>query len=304
MNRWLCITVLALTGPMAWSAMTIQGYQSKLHDRFYVGGDRAFIGEAYNWTGVRGTDEWAVMISPSYFITSFHARTNTQATFYPDNTTSTPLTYLVDGGYSRRLKIVGGLYDGLGSDLELRRFTTPVAASIAKYPIAVSASETDFVNSTLWVYGADNRVGRNELNNSCMPGGPLPNLAYVVVPTATDMTYCSIFDYDSTGGVGVDEAGLQEGDSSGPTFVVIGGQLALEGIHVGVDPGYDPDAEFDVFLPYYFDQLDSWIRADSILAGNPEAPTSLSLAIPEPAGLLLLAAAAGLTLRRRTRPTA
>jgi hypothetical protein len=90
----LALGLTAAASRQATATITIQGYEPRLHDRFYVGEDRAFIGEGQpwsrfgDWSGVGAYPDphpqpgipdymgfWAMtMISDTYFITAGHVR--------------------------------------------------------------------------------------------------------------------------------------------------------------------------------------------------------------------------------------
>lgn len=306
---WPAGFALLLALPAA--GMVLQNYTPQNHDRFYVGGDRAFIGEAYDWSGIarmttRAPNPWVVMVSPSYYLTIGHSYpySGETMTFDPDNVPGgTTYTY-TDSGFNfiPTLDPDGpGPIAALPSDVRLRRFTTPVDPSIAKYPIGMASSYGDYADLELWQYSYGNltppeRVGRNEINNDYSSPDFVIAVDSLITPTTASMLMA--FDFDAApGGVGADETLLQYGDSGGPTFVVVNGQLALIGLHEGIDPTY-PNLLYDLFLPTYFAQINAAIVANSLGA------ESLSFVlIPEP-GTLLLGTVPGLLLatgRRRRR---
>src|SRR5271163_2930070 len=79
----------------AWGQMYIAGdgwpgnTDPQQYARFYSGSDKAFIGQAYNWSGV-GSDgySWATMISPTFFISANHDHPGSTLTFYSGNSLS------------------------------------------------------------------------------------------------------------------------------------------------------------------------------------------------------------------------
>jgi hypothetical protein len=312
MNRTAWLRRIALGAALLAlpaGAMILQNYTPQNHDRYYAGGDRAFIGEAYDWSGIARSPEkgllnpWVVMVSPTFYLTVAHnyPYSGHTVTFDPDNVAGgTTYTY-TDSGYQY---VILTDPDGPGplapvpSDLMLRRLTTPVDPSIAIYPIGMAASLADYANLELWHYSYGNlaapeRVGRNEINNDY--GSPDFVMAVNGSPI-TQATVLMAFDFDAApGGVGADEMLYQYGDSGSPTFVVVNGQLALIGLAEGIDPTY-PNLIYDAFVPYYFSQIANAIWTES---GGTE---SLSYVwIPEPAAALLLLLPALLPLRRRPR---
>ncbi|MEJ6780498.1 MAG: hypothetical protein QNK86_13605, partial [Akkermansiaceae bacterium] len=88
-------------------AIDIQGHTATENDRF--ANDPAFIGRAYDWTGVgRATTgisgkggHWATMISSNVFLSAnhYHPGTRTSLYFYPDdNAGSSPVVRTIAGG--------------------------------------------------------------------------------------------------------------------------------------------------------------------------------------------------------------
>lgn len=147
---------LVVFASVGYADLWIQGYSANLHDRFYAGADRAFIGQGYDWSGVgqASNGTWATMISPTYFVSAnhYHPSGGNTLTFYPDNTTNNPQTFTVDSTFAAN--------DG---DLFLGRLTSPIPASdhIDYYPILKLPSDNLYAGREIFVYGVPNRVGRN-----------------------------------------------------------------------------------------------------------------------------------------------
>ena len=282
-NRSLPTTFLALCALMALSSVVnatliVQGYTPQKHDRFYTGADKAFIGEAFDWSGVgRSTSWWCTMISPTYFLSANHAHnTSGPVTFYPGNTTSNPQTYTIDSSFGR----------AVGPDLWLGRLTAPIptSANIAYYPIQKLASNSNYLGETIYVYGLTNRIGRN-------------------VVSSIENSYYMNFNYDTYGqgdSLGIDEAFLQGGDSGGPSFTAVNGSLALLGTHRGISPSGQEWSQ-DNFAPPLIALLNAFMGM-----GSDEQITIVgaNITAPEPgtwAMLLVAGMAASLTYVRRRR---
>ena len=224
------------------------------------------------------------MISPTYFIsaTHDHPTPGQTVTFHLDNNPNGPtFTYTVSSvGYqTSSSQIAGASYSG--SDVWLGQLTSPVASSIAKYPVEVLPSMSSYIGQTIWTYGYSNRVGKNNIDSISVLNG-------VYTPETTQVMY---FDYNATGGQGPDECYLEGGDSGGPAFAVVNGSLALgTGFVNAVDLGlttppgvyntgiYDGAPSGDAFVPFYVSQL------DAAMTGGEQ----ISTVVPEPATLTLL----------------
>ena len=233
---------------------------SPANDRFDGGSN--FIGQPYDWSGVGQSNggSWATMISPTYFVsaTHDHPTPGQTVTFYTGNSySSTSYTYTVSSTYSQ--------IDG--SDLYLGELTTPVAASIATYPVLDLPNESNYLGLTIWTYGIPNRVGMNNISD-------IADLNFY-----GEDTQLMSFPYYADGGQqGANESYLEVGDSGGPSFAVVDGSLALLGTHfVNSGPVYDGAVSGDSFIPFYISQLDANMVGASV-----------TTVVPEPASLLLL----------------
>ncbi len=285
-----CLIVLFFRATPCQADLQLQGYQANRNDRFYVGADRAFVGEEFNWSGVGqvGGGTWATMISPTYFVsaTHWHPSGGDSITFYEGNDPAGPShQYTVDSwGYQATTA-------GVGSDLWLGKLTTPLATAdhIAYYPVLTLPTSNDYVGQIIFVNGKPNRVGRNAIDRITTAQEPsLPS------PPSKNTTVME-FGYD-TPGLGSDEAYLIGGDSGGPDFIDVNGHLALVGIHYynGGTPLNIPDisqTSGSSFVPYYVTQLDTQMSGESI-----------TTIVPEPASFILLGLGSLALLRRRKQP--
>lgn len=253
MNRTL-VTVVALLG-LSFSPLIADMYllgvgddhaRSFSHDRYYVGADKAFIGEAFDWSGIGFSTSWgrfATMISPSYFLSASHSHPaiGESVRFYDGNSTSSPTyVYTVQSGVQ-----IGG------SDLWLGKLSTPISSELSTYPIYMpGASTNDLHGKEIYVYGTPSRVGRN-----------------IITGTGSIIS----FRFDTIGGLGEDEAYCMGGDSGGPSFGFYGNQLAVAGIHYynsGSTP-YNGAVTGDTCVPYYLDQLIAAMDGELFRVGPP-----------------------------------
>ena len=271
--RLLAMLMLAMFPfSVTHGAMVLQAYNANSHDRFQ--NNAAFIGNPYDWSGVgRGTaDQWATMISPSYFLSAnhFHPAASATVRFHYNNNPS--------GTFEDRT-VLSGVQIGT-SDLWLGRLSAPVSSNVEIYPILALPTVAAYENRTIYTFGLTDgtrtpttqRLGRNQIdpgtialyNTVAPPAMPVYNAAYK-------------FDYDNPGGLGADESFLQSGDSGGPSFNLAAGSIpALIGIHWATDN--DPVlSSLDTFVPAYINAIQSAMIGESLTL------------IPEPASATLLA---------------
>ncbi len=258
---WCVVLTVLWATSAVHAATTIRGYDPKKHDRFYTGGDREFIGESFDWSGVGKTSSsgsWATMVSPKYFLTARHAAPGygSSITFYEDNTRDHSHSYTVD---SWTYSPPHYFYDHY--DLCLRRLAgdIPDEDNITYYPVLALESDSEYIGMEIYVHGKTDRVGRNIIDR----------IRYRTL--ATDpytAVHAMEFDYDDPG-VGDDECRTEGGDSGGPSFAICNNSLALVGTHAF--------SSGDNFVPYHIDELNANMGTHS-----------LTLCVPEPATLMLL----------------
>ncbi|MGD9634696.1 MAG: dockerin type I domain-containing protein [Pirellulales bacterium] len=239
--KWSVLVVPTLCAwwafsPRARADLQIAGYQDRLHDPYYVGPDKAFIGAAFNWSGVgripdpaTGGTNWksVTMISDNYFITAFHNQPNRgndsagpapKVRFY--RTTDPQGEY-----WETEIAATGNKYVGerVGlTDLWVGKLASTPPDWVTRYPLAKRQEATNYLSYTdtdLFVFGQDSprgwtsvRVGRNEIDSVDIGG----NLTWT---------------YDPVHGLGVDEAETQIGDSGAPSFFTSGRIPVLAGVH-------------------------------------------------------------------------
>lgn len=229
---------------------------SSTHDRFYVGADKAFVGESFDWSGVGRSSNggWVTMISPTYFVSAnhYHPNAGDTITFFEGNTLSKGShTYTVDAfGFDTT-------YGGVSSDLWLGRLAAPLNPKhrLAVYPVLALANDTAYLDLFLLAYGAPNRVGTSRL------GAIVDD--FEIGRTRTLRFW---FHAEEGTGTGAGDCHLIGGDSGGPSFALVGGKLVLIGVHFTTnDTNGVPDPEDswpfgfgwsgDSFVPFYIDQL-------------------------------------------------
>jgi hypothetical protein len=266
---WLLMLLLfwLTSSNVASATMVLQSYNAADHDRFYVGTDKSFIGDPYDWSGVGRSSYWVTMVSSDYFLTANHYHPSVGETlyFYWSNDPS---------GGQETATVASGVQIG-ESDLWLGRLSTSVSSQVEIYPILALPENSAYDNLTLYTFGLSStsptqenvRLGRNEID---------PGSYAFYNDAATGLAYT--FTYDSPG-LGADESYLQPGDSGGPSFSIIDGLPAMVGIHWFIwtddeDPNIYGSA--DTFIPHYIDDINAAMVGQQLML------------IPEPSILVMV----------------
>lgn len=275
----------------AAAALTVLGYTPATagqYDRF--NNDPSFIGSAFDWSGVGRTagGRWGVLISPSFVLSAAHFPPGLGDAIRFYSTNDPTGTYVERTIAANSIITDSGI--GVGSDLLLTRLSAPVTG-IATY--AIGNPTANLVGEELFVWGQDNnanaflntRLGRNEVTQ--------------VIPAFSDAGLGAskgdifVYDYNTTSGLGPDEAKLATFDSGGPSFIVgPDGNLALVGTHWF---NYNPDplvpgslgGSGDTLVTSFITELNAAMAATGSLE-------RVTVAVPEPSCLSLVVA--GLSL--------
>ncbi len=284
-----CLGAVLVCQAACHADLLISGFQANINNRFYVGADKAFIGQPFDWSGVGQAADgtWATMISPTYFVSAahYHPVAGDVVTFHEDNNPSGPMYQAtVDSWYYQ------GTTNGTVADLWLGKLTAPIPAAdhIADYPVLTLPNNSDYAGDLIYVNGKPNTVGLNNIDSIVTVQEP-------DAPAApTKLTVAMQFDYNPAAGQGAEECYLEPGDSGGPDFVNVNGQLALVGLHYynGGTPGPEDLGMISgsTFVPYYVNQMDANMVGESV-----------TTIVPEPCTPALLAGGAVGLLRRRKR---
>jgi hypothetical protein len=201
-----------------------------IYDRFYqpsapTDPPKDFIGQDYDWSGIgraADTAAWAIMISDTYYLTvaHYHPLDGSTVVFYSGNDLSQPsFSAAVERGDAFQT----GFDVGAGPDLTIGKLAVAPPSSIKRYPLfsaQLGASPPSYELPQTFIVGAhpnstsfNMAVGRNEITT----GYNTDHLTWT-------------YDTDGTG-LGNGEAQTVGGDSGGPTFNVVSGQLAIAGTH-------------------------------------------------------------------------
>ena len=240
-------------------AIDIQGHTAAENDRF--ANDPAFIGRAYDWTGVgRATTgisgkggHWATMISSNVFLSAnhYHPGTGTSLYFYPDdNAGSSPVVRTIAGGQRVGTSDlwVGTIDQALPNTINYYNWANQTL-NTSLYASSIIADEnalTAGITSTATGYGSDPRtsmaVGRNIIDQFILSFN---------VDGTTAPALRTLNDLSGDSNQVTYESQLASGDSGGPLFIDVGGELQLVGINwaIGqVDINTNPKKE-DFAMP-------------------------------------------------------
>jgi hypothetical protein len=226
--------VLAVATQSMRADIIINGYTAATNDRFT--NDAAFVGAGFNFSGVgqmqgAGNLGWATAISRNVVISAAHAFPANAISFYASNDPA--------GTLVTRNIIPGSGVQIPGTDLYLAVLDSNLPASIVHYnyatqalsgPAGSLANAGIYQNLNTFMFGRspavhpddrDQAVGRNRIT------GYVENVNFNGNPNVDALLM--FFDDSSSPDFVPFEALFQGGDSGGPTFVEVNGQLVLLG---------------------------------------------------------------------------
>ena len=289
---WYGCVILALSAQSAWSAISVQSFSAATNDRF--ANHLSFVGAGYDFSGV-GRDalgHWAVMLSPTVFLSANHHRPVGSLIFYGGNDpTATPQSIAIDEGQR-----IGG------TDLYIGRLESPVSAAIKNYsfvtvpPGSINTLANAFVfmsgiSPTTSGYGSgspdvtDQTVGTNRIEGF-QAGLTVGDAVGDIIYTIRNLSGDGLYGY----GVTSYEAQLAGGDSGSPLFAISGGNLVVAGISwaVGSLTTVAGPRDFSAFT------------YTGSYAGDIQDYVELAV-VPEPASVMLISIAGILLGARRRR---
>jgi hypothetical protein len=258
------VALLASAAAARSFALTTLGYEPQLHERFYVGPDRAFIGEGQpwsrpgDWSGVGRINDphlyedgttvynwWTItMISEHYFVTAYHVRPNRYGDnlsepvppirFYRNdqNPSATPESH-PDEVWEGTVEILPGNWQYTGwqvgmADLWLGRMEDAPPDWVRRAPLVKRNQESNWLNyldPTVYMLGEG--APPFHYSNFRMGRNTLENR----------FTAFTRYDVQSPPGLGADEARLDDKDSSHSAFVITPAGPAVFNINVGAGGG-------------------------------------------------------------------
>lgn len=294
--RPLLLGALVASSPSA-RALIVFGYDAGVHERFTGGTITAnptsnpgfFLG-SHDFSGVgwqTGNTNFAVtLISPQHFLAARHAAPANGSTVSFRGSDGVVRTYTVETTTTMPYSA------GVDSDLVVGKLTQTVAAPITFYAsLFLGSSLNSYTGLELTVYGAQGRTGLNTIAGFAAAD-------FLPQDSINDSLF-AITNYDAINGGTLSAPAAtqgQAGDSSGPSFVRIGGSLALVGVHSAINLA--GTQTYDTFVPNHLVDINAVLTAGGY-------SLQLFTAIPEPETYAVGAgAAAGLVAlmrRRRSR---
>jgi len=283
MRRIAVVFLLFALGVLSRAyALDVFNYSATTNERFSSGFPSApvtnssFFLAAYDLSGIGWTSGnfGVTLISPQHFLTAAHVSAGTTVNFL--SLTGALRTYTVDSSYTVLHSA------GVSTDLKLVRLTAPIAPGdqVNYFPTLLLNSDSDYLGLTVASFGAGQKAGINTIDSA----GVADMLPFPTGNGTAD-NWVFLTDYDSVTGQTQGVAG----DSGSPSFVGVGGSLALIGTHSAIVDA-SPDRTIDVLIPAYYSQINARLALDGYSFGA-------FVAVPEPStwaawvGLVALVAA-------------
>lgn len=274
----------------------------------------------WGWQGLFGSF-LGTMIGPQHFITAQHIG-NQGGTFL----SSALFNGIADVAYQVDTSANGGLgyWDIAGTDLRIFKIQETFSSYAPLYDGANETGLEMMIFGRGGMRGAEVSIGLDLKGWRHQVADGVPRWGLNEVSGVMGSPYGSLLRAEFNAGGGPHEATLSAGDSGGAVFVLDGGVWKLAGINFSVDGFFDTNAEtgdgshfgaalFDRGGLYQGSDSGGWTLISdtetdapsqmyaSRIAPNVSEIQGITLA-PEPSGAMLLAAAAMLCLRRRSRP--
>ncbi len=290
-------------------AIEIDGYNPSRHDRFVSGGyggnavlnENAFF-SAYDFSGVgRAGFQPVTMVTPVHGLAAAHFPPSGTVTFVNRNgnlvtRTVASTDQIQDSSQSTSTDL---LLVTLDSELSA---VDKVATYNLVYPTGrptLAGDLADLNDKELYVYGKQHAVGRNELDGSEYAAMGLNNFGYATISSSTGIA--ALFDYAPATGFSPDEARLVAGDSGHPDFIAYDDDLVLFALHWAVASSGVTPLTLSTFAPYYWPEISGLLNDYNSFHSTSYAIglTNVTIPVPEPATLGLLAVGLLMACRRR-----
>lgn len=300
--------------PLAHCAV-FTSFDPNRHERYLSSGlpNPNFILPESQLTGIGGR---AVLVSPQHVLAAVHFSGGSPYTARFRGSDGVVRSYLANSANRTDLNSItindvnGDPIPG-ASDIRVFKLDTPVDLNfITPVPIAIG-NPVDFIGREAFLIGQDplwtggnegglnTQAGKNIIDavSGAAFGGSAPRASLVIEVD---------HDTPTNGGTGglPDEVSLEGGDSGHQALIQIGSEIALVGMHFGIEPGMSPSAQpnyksFSTFLSPYIDEIDGIVTRDGFSIRTIDV-NAVAVAVPEPGlPLAALLATVMVTLRRQ-----
>lgn len=278
--------LLSLALILPAQGLTVRGYNATDHDRFtnFPANpvmNPGFLYDASKFTGVGyitsgGDGRQYTLVTPRHVLCTTHNKPTpfplplyNQVRFVDANGTVITRTFTA-------VTVITHPSTGT-SDLTLCTLDAPLPTTVAVYPYLNLANEAAYIGQEIMVHGFFAKGGR----------GTIADFDDVLGGTLFDQSRLFRFDYDTVSG-GPNDCHFVVGDSGSPSFVMVGGQPALVGVHTTVGSSGSMIYNYDTFVPHYVAQVDAQLQSSGyrLAPANFTATTlGISPGTPSPATL-------------------
>lgn len=257
------LCVLLLCAAAQAQAAIIHNYSAPVNDRF--ANDPSFIAADYDLSGVAmdNAGRWLTMLSPNVFLSAAHLApaVGSSVTFYAGNDSTGP-------SMSSTVSFVGQAV--AGSDLWIGLISEPLPANYNYYAYATqSIDSSNWADSPYYMADAlvvarspgsapvslDFGVGQNQLDNY---------FGATVVGGVTGDAMGSIVDAPGAANFLPYELELRPGDSGGPVFVDVDGELTLVAINWFVGTEDELTLNGYTYIGNYAAEIDGFLAIHSV----------------------------------------
>lgn len=291
--------ILLVLFPLFLSVLTLSGLQTREdlpteQDRFASGFSSnpvpntasTFLLDGYDLSGIgwdtSTTQKGFVMISPIHFLAASHYAPDASDTITFNNADDQLVTIGVGS-----TEVMKNTDNGSDSDLTLGTLDREISASdkINFFAVADLTTEGSYLGREIFAYGRTPKVGRGTI-------GSFQDFGADPITGGSGLNESRTYQFTYNELIGdANDAFFEVGDSGSPSFTIIGGQLAITGIHSALAEAGTTKTNYDVFVPDYADELNVAMASESYqLTTVPE---------PSASALLLGLVSSVLVIRRR-----
>jgi hypothetical protein len=262
-----CVAMAAL--PV--QALTIREYEASRHDRFtgfpaapqWNDGawfdSRSFGGVGWNATDAVNKRQFA-LVTPRHILAASHALP----------AVGNVIRFLAADGSIIERTVLGtqAVPNTIGghTDVAVSRLSSPIPpeSGVVHFPYLNLASEAAYLNTALWIFGWQAKVGRGSIQSfSTLNEGSIADTRMM------EFRYLKAFGAQ-------DDAYAVSGDSGSPSLAMAGTRPAVVGLHSAVADSLISRVNFDAFIPHYIAGINAIVAPDGY-AMTPAYPALVTL---------------------------